>query len=271
MQFSENPLHGQGPSVYNEIMSQRKKKTTRLALMVLGLVLLILLLAQVVHLTKTFVSPWKKAGEAKNYSWDGQFNINLVIKANTIAVLSFNPKMKKIIILEIPENMFLEVPHNFGKWQLRAVYDLGQSSSFGGDRLLKQSISQLLGLPIDGFLETTGNLTEKGAEESVKILRQNPLNIFATLSNFKSDLSLWELIKLKLALSTVRFDKVKVLNLSNLNVLDKEKLADGSEVYVADPDRLGSILADFLDNEIDKEHLSIAIFNADKRLLEVMN
>lgn len=236
------------------------KKKTRLALFVLGFILLILILGQIVNLTKTFFSPWKLSEPVKkHYIWDGQFNINLLLKSNPISVISFNPQEEKLFVLEIPQELYLDVPHDFGKWQLRSIYDLGNSSKFGGNTLLKESVSNLLGVPIDGILEPS-NLKQKNGEELVKLIRSSPLNIFNTLSNFKTDLTLWELIRLKIGFSQVRFDKVKLSAISS-EILDQVKLADGSTILIADPIKIDSILSDFVDPQLQNEHISIAVFN----------
>ena len=82
------------------------------------------------------------------------------------------------------------------------------------------------------------------------------------MSSLKTDLTLLELLRLKIGLSSVRFDKVKELDLDKLSVLDKESLPDGTSVYTADPIRLDSILSDLADPVIISEHKTIAVLNA---------
>ena len=81
----------------------------------------------------------------------------------------------------------------------------------------------------------------------------------------KTNLTVWELFKLKVGISGVRFDKVKELDLDKLDVLDKEKLPDGTLVFTADPVKLDSVLSNLADPAIAAEHKSIAVFNATDR------
>lgn len=232
------------------------KKKTKLALFTIGLIIILILLGQVINFTKALLNPWQQGALAKNYLWDRQFNINLVVKNESVSVLLFNPIKKEATIIKIPDNTFLDVPQGLGWWQLRSIYDLG------GDKLLKNSLSSFLGIPIDGFIKLTGYLEQKRTEDLISEIRQNPLNTIRLLSSIQTDLTLWELLNLNLSLAQIRFDKVKTLDLVKLRVLDEQKLADGTWVFTADPARLDSILSDAVDNKLREEHLSIAVFNA---------
>jgi len=230
------------------------KRKTKLALIVLGLVIVLIILGQVVNFTKVLFSPMNLKGLAKQDLWDGAFNINLVLRTNPISVVSFNPTQKAITLIELADETYLEVPQGFGKWQLRSVYDLG------GGKLLKDSLTSFLAVPIDGMLELGGPLTGKKAMEIVEMMK-NPADIFTLLPNLTTDLTLWDLLHLSWEISQVRFDKIKNIDLVQLNILEKLKLSDGSEVLIADPIRLDDILADLKDPTISSQNLSIAIFN----------
>lgn len=232
------------------------KRKTKLAALVLAAVLALIILGQLVSFTKTLNSPWNLTGVKRPISWDNNFNINLVVKTNTISILSFDPQEKKIALVSLPETVFLEVPQGLGSWQLRSVYDLG------GRDLLKDSLSSFLGIPIDGFIEGSGPLKEKKAEEVVDLMRQNPTNIFSLLPNLKTDLTLWDLLSLKWEFLGVRFDKIQTYDLVKLNILQDSKLSDGSEVLTADPIRLDAVLIQLADPKLRSEHLNIAVFNA---------
>lgn len=232
------------------------KRKTKLAVSFLVFIAVLIILGQLVNFTKILFSPWNFSAVKDQQYWDEQFNINLVLKAKFVSVFSYNPTEKKITILTLPDETYFDLPQMLGKWQLRSVFDLG------GGILLKDSLVSFLGIPIDGILEFGGPLSLKSADEIVSLLHQNPTNIFTILPNLKTDLTLWDFIRLKMAVSGVRFDKVQDLDLLKLNVLDKVKLSDGSEVFTADPIRLESVLTGFKDPKIQSEHLSIAVFNA---------
>lgn len=232
----------------------RMKQRTRLALIVLGLVVGLLILSWLVKFTQNLFSPQTNQYH-KNYLWNGEFNLNLVVKSKNISLLTYKPKENSVVIVNIPDNTFLEVPDGFGKWQLGSVYGLG------GNKLLAETLKFFLAVPIDGFLDFS-DLNPKSTSEIVTQLRQNPISGFELLSGLKTNLTMWELIKLKLGISGVRFDKVEELDLGKLNVLDKENLSDNTPILTSDPVKLDSVLISLTDPAVSSERKSIAMFNA---------
>lgn len=238
----------------------KKSKRVKLALGILALAAGLIVLSQAVRFTQNFFSPWSlSAPSERKYHWNGEFNINLLVRTPSLSVLTYNPKEKRIIIINIPDETFLEIPRGFGMWQVRSVYGLG------GDQLLKETLTSFLGLPVDGFLDFSALKPQKSALELVEIIRKNPFSGLKFLSDLKTDLTPWELMKLKLGFGNVRFDKVKQLDLAKLNVLDKETLPDGTAVLTADPVKLDSVLDSLADPAIAAEHRTIAVLNATER------
>lgn len=220
-------------------------KKTKLAVIVLTLIFGLIILGQIINFGKMFFKPWGLNQEKinRNYRWDGNNNINLVVKDESIGILSLNPKDKTAFIINFPDNTLIDTAFGFGKWQIRSIYNLGQSEGNRGYELLEKSLGNLLGVPIDGMIEYKGDLTE------------------LDIRNIKTDLTLLELIRLKISLSQIRFDKIKNIDLLKMEILDKTRMNDGTEIYSSDPDKLDQILV-FIDPLIQKEHLSIAVFNA---------
>ncbi len=241
----------------------KKSKQVKLALIVLGLILALLILSWAIRFANQMFSPLNTRSAAKNYLWNGKFNLNLMVRAKEISLLSYNPKEGKVVIINIPDETYLEVPGGFGSWQLRSIYDLGESEKVGGgNRLLASALTSFLGMPIDGFLDFDSMQGIKSTRGIVDILRANPFSGINLLNGLKTDLTPWELIRFKLGVNGVRFDKIKEMDLNKLNVLDKQKLPDGQEVYSGDPARLDSVLVDLADPILQTEHISIAILNA---------
>ncbi len=238
-------------------------KNIKFALLILFILIGILFFGQLFNFTKTLFSPWtdKKENISRKYSWDGEFNINVVLHNKYISVLSYNPKEKSITLIPLPDNIYLDVSSNLGKWQLGSVFNLGQSLPLGSENLLARTVSSFLGIPIEGYIQLKGGLKDIQVSNLVDSLKKGPFNIFSIISDFKSDLTLWELIKLKLALSSVRFDKVNIVDLQVLKILLEEKLPDGSPVLVADSVRMDGNSTYFSDSQIRQEGLTIAISN----------
>lgn len=253
---------------WKDVQSKAKRsRRVKLALGVLGLLVGILILSSVIRFTQTLFSPWKTPlNTHKNYLWNGEFNINLLLRSAHISVLVFNPKEEKITIINIPDETYLEVPYGFGSWQLRAVYALGESQNgLGGYKLLVDTLTNFLAIPIDGFLDLSSLSPQRSATEIIEQLRKNPFSGPGFLPVLKTNLTAWELLRFKLGINNVRFDKVKELDLDKLHTLDHEKLPDGTPIFTADPVKLDSVLSDVADPLITGEHKSIAVFNGTKK------
>lgn len=263
----------QSKNSWKQVQSKTKKiKRNKLALVVLAAVFGLLILSWLVNFTKNLFNPWQASPSTKNYMWNKTFNINLLFRGSgETSLISYNPKEEKIVIIKIPEDVFLDVPYSFGKWQIRAVYGLGESQKgLGGDRLLKDSIESFLGIPIDGFLDLS-KLKQQSADSLIDSLRSNPFSGFNFLSDLKTDLTLWELINFKFGVSNVRFDKIEHLDLGELDVLDKENLPDSTIVFTGDPNKLDPVMLKLADPTIISEHKTIAVFNATEKPLLAQN
>ncbi len=235
----------------------KTKKRTKLALIVLGLLVSLMLIYQLINFIKIIHRPFNSS-VTKNYTWSGEFNLNLVLTTKPISLFSYNPREKSVTIMTIPDETYIDVPGRFGKWQVRSIYELGKTSNLSGNELLRQSLSSFLGIPIDGF--SSINLAD--------VFRGNIFSGITLLPKMETDLTLMELTRLKIGLLGVRFDKIKQIDLLDLGILERQKLADSTQILVADPVRVDSVLSDFADGQISAEHMSISIFNAtDKPLL----
>lgn len=258
-------MHGQEAFEYTSNMRgwkdvQSKKRATqrtKFALITLALLLCILLLAQAVKFTQTLFNPWKESNNIKRtVFWDGEFNINIIIKSKGLSLVSYSPQNKNITIVDIPNTTYLDTAHGFGKWQVSSIYSLGGSS------LLKDTLANFFALPIDGLLDFSGKYSQMESEELVSEIRKNPFSIINTLPFLKTDLTPFELIRLKMGLSFVRFDKIQRIDLEKNESLQKEKLADGTEILTVDAIKLDAVLSVLKDSVIQSEHKSVAIFNS---------
>lgn len=234
----------------------RIKKRTKLALIVLGLILGLLLLSWIIRTGQQLF------GTNKNYTWDQDYNINLLIRAKDFALVSYHPKESSIVIVNIPEDTFLDVPYGFGSWQLRSVYGLGESQKgIGGNKLLTDTLTNFLAVPIDGYLDFSAS-NQNLVANIMDQWKSNPLSGLSLLSGVDTNLTAWELFKLTLSLNSVRFDKVKEINLNKLGILDKDTLLDGTQVLTSDFVKLDSALIGLVDPAIVSERKSIAVLNA---------
>lgn len=244
---------------WKDVKSKKESaKKTKWALIVLFSIFGLIIFGRMVRFTQAIFSPWQVSQTTqRNYRWNGNYNINLLIKAKGISLLTFSPQNQKIILISIPNNIYIEVAHGFGSWEIRSVYDLG------GDKLLRDTLGNFFAQPIDGFLDfSSKDYAQKEGKEVLSDLGKNPFSFFKLLSSVKTDLTPFELIKLKIGLSSVRFDKIKLIDLIASDTLTKDKLADGEEILTSDPVKLDAVLSELTDPKIQLEHKTIAIFNS---------
>lgn len=235
-------------------IAQSKKQTvqrTKLALFVLVIVMLILVLGQGLKFGNMLYSPWK-INTTEKTSWNSDFSINLLVRSNSISLVNFNPTDKKITIVKIPDQTLVETVHGFGSWQVSSIYEFGQlQKGVGGDKLLKDSMSAFFGLPIEGIVE--GDLVNMIIDKKLSLL---------SIFDLKSDLSLFDLLKLEMELSSVRFDRITQIDLLPSGGLEKSRLADGTEVLLPEYNLLDQAISELVDPVIASEHKTIAIFNS---------
>lgn len=236
----------------------KRKRKIKLALFVLGGVLLTILSGNFVRLVNNLFTPVSSSFEKRAYLWDGQYNLNLIYKnKENISLFVINPKEFKVSGLEIPSNAFIDVPGGFGSWELRSIFDLGGGDSSKGSKLLKSSLSLFFGLPVDGFLESG----EYESSEVFESLSKNPFSFTNWLGKIDSDLTPLELIRLYVFLQQVRSDKIENLSLLKLSVLESINLPDGSSVYLPNSRLDSFIIENLSDLGIKNEQKTIAVFN----------
>lgn len=238
------------------------KGKIQLALFVLGLIGLIILLGSAVKFIHQFGEPLGLTNFGKS-SWDGSSNLNLVFKDKNYCLVSLDPNEKTLKIVKLPPQIYLEVPGGYGSWQLRSIYNLGETESKKrGLELLKKSFADYFDLPIDGILEISDfpDLTPKILSEEVKA---NPLEIFKLLPHIKTSLNIEELTRFVFTLREVRFDKISEFELLTLGLLGTEESKEGELKVVSDPQKIdGFVLKNLTDSRLSQERKDVAVFNA---------
>lgn len=241
------------------------KKTSKLAIGISALVVLVclIILSKTISLISGLNQPFAPDSTAisKQIFWDGRGVINTAIMADHTYILSFNPYQKSLLLLKIPDETYVSVPFNFGKWNLGSVYKLGQSENPPiGAMLFKKTLEKNLSLPISSYI--LDQKVNTSFEKKLTSLRQNPVENINFLGQIKTDLSLLEYIKLFWALRSVRFDRVKILDLGDSDFTSWIILRDGSRVISIDQDELDDYMQKyFADSKIKDEGLSIGIYN----------
>lgn len=79
--------------------------------------------------------------------------------ADTIQVASINPKTKSATTLSIPRDLYVTVPNSTQKVKINEVHSIGEENGAngGGPGLLKEEVSNILGVPIHYFVRVDFN------------------------------------------------------------------------------------------------------------------
>lgn len=133
--------------------AQLKKKTSKQrvkSLMGVVFLLLLIILAGMSFLISN----------ARGSVWDGRSFIGVVYqKDNEIKLTTWLPEFEQIYEWPLSGNLVVEVPRNFGQYQLKNVFRLGQLDKRGGE-LLMRTVQNNLGVPVSGWeVNWNSNLT----------------------------------------------------------------------------------------------------------------
>ena len=237
----------------------KKKKKNKLALLVFAVILVSLLVGNLLRFISSLSQPLYSIFEQKPYSWNGRSNFNLVYKeGENISLIVINPLEKKVLNLNIPPNTFIEVPGGFGRWEVRSIFDLERGDSKKEAKLLKDSLSNFFGLPIDGFLQSEGGIS---SVDFFLILNKNPFSALSLFNKCKTDLTLIELLRLYALIFQIRSDKFESTDLLIAELLVNSKLADDTKVYFAGEKLDLFVLEKLSDPNIRNEQKTVAVLN----------
>lgn len=247
--------------------SESRHPKSKVALGVAALVFLVvlILIGKLFGFLGSINEPYSKDSQ-KVSSWNGESPLNLVVKADGVYLLSYQPKDKNLTIIKFPEEIYLDLPYDFGKWSVRSIYDLGQAEKPPmGAKLLNDSIENAFNLVSDGYIILNNN--SLGLSQVIDKERANIVPGVDLLSSSKTNLNLAEYLRVWWLIKSVRSDKIKTIDLANSDLTEWLLLPDGTRVVTLDPIKLSQFEEGrFEDANIKNEALSIGIFNATSQL-----
>lgn len=249
----------------------RELKKIKLILLTLAILIILLILGKTTSLVTSISTPFStKSALFKNIKRDHKTNLNLIVAylkdkdKTAISVLSYSPKDKKITILNLSDQIYLELPKDFGSWQISSIYPLGQQENPKiGAKLLQLSVYKLLGVPIDGILMVSDPELAKKPQKLISRLKVNPLNIFGSMSTFDSNLGAFQKFNYLWAISKVRQDKIISLDLAQSSITESKLLPDSTRVLGIDSYKMDYyIRQNMVDEVFLDEGLSVAVYNS---------
>lgn len=190
------------------------------------------------------------------YRKNGKFGVfdrfNLVIEGNPVTVVSVDQKEHTVTAIKMPDDLYIsEVVPNYGSYKISSVYKVGELDKRGG-QVLAWTISDYLGIPIDGYLITGQNLNA-----AVKKLFLNPKIVFGRASN----INFFDRTRIVFAVEQARFDKTYEVDLKKLAA--PLVLADGTTALVIEKEKLDDLLAGyFIEPSVRDEDKRVAVINS---------
>lgn len=249
----------------------KKPNNVKLAFLALSILVLLIIIGRLFTFLISLQKPISSQFDTgKKYTWNEISTYNVAFIANPdsdnpdISVVSLKPSEGKVVVLHLSPNIYTELAHAYGNWRLGSVYALGQEEEKPkGAGLLKETLTKMLAIPIDGIVILPQSTDFNNTEELVQSFRKNVIPDVLYLSKIESDLTKWEAIKLYRAVSKVRADKLDSLNFERSTITESKLLPDSSRVLGINTVRLDLFTRDKLsDPVIVDENLSVAIFNA---------
>lgn len=245
-----------------------RKKPSRsrlgLGLAALGFLIMVIIIGKFVQIAVDLNQPMfpGSPAEEKTSSFNGQNQFNVIVSAGDIFVIFFDPQQNNAAVVQIPDDIYINLPFQFGRWQIGSIYQLGQAESPPmGTQLFKDSISSSLGVPLDGYL--VFDQDKRDAKEFIEHLRKSFMGGFLPLEDGYTDLSRVEYWRFIHGLKGVRSDKINYYNLGDEDVTQPTNLSDGSQASSFDNIKLNSFIQRYLtDSSIKAEELTIGVFNA---------
>lgn len=236
------------PRWKKEQRQRRVSRTRRLALTITSIIIIVILVGGILKIYP-FIS---------QNSWDGKSQLNLVINARPLLLLSLNPDQKKINTLIIPSETLVKAIHGYGPYRAESIFPLGEMEAGQGGDLLAESIQEFFGLPVDGWINFPAG--EINREKSQQWLQG--LFFDLVLGRVETSFNLWESVRFCWRLSGLRRYSFNLVSLEETTASEKVSLPDGSQAIQVEPERFRRIASKlFNDSRVSREGLAIAVIN----------
>lgn len=211
----------------------------------------------------------RAAGIFRSSVWDGQNRVNLIVDAENIYLISFNPEEKNLLVVEAPPNTYVEAPYGFGFYPFGTIYDLGEIEKRGGE-VLTSTAQEFFATPIDRWLKIQSGEFEikdgQSAKKDILGLFQKNFNPLEKERALRTNLTIFDTARIWWKVREVRFDKITYFNLRESDVLSDFALSEGTSAKKPNLASLDHLLASFLiDGKIREESFKIEVLNSTDR------
>jgi hypothetical protein len=212
----------------------------------------------------------EKVGES--IPWKSKEKITVACVCDPILIASFEPEQKKVDLISLPSDFYLEVP-GYGWYPASSAYGLGQlAKPPQGARVFAFALSSAIQGPIDYYIkfkdenfshlskEKITSLAKKIGEPEGLILAFRAVGWIS--KNMETNLTLFDIYRLWWEAKNIRINKINYLTLP-LNYFEDLILPDGRIVKIFGEQGIGEYAPSFFsDQKILNEKFSLEILNA---------
>lgn len=205
-------------------------------------------------------------------SWDGKTRVNVALNSDPVIVFSLSPEDATLTFVSIPSDTLVETVGGFGKYKIGSLFSLAENE--GGKGIFTGTISELLGIPIDGYIGSAQKITlEKVSLDKLRNLKSDftglgliktaPFFLGHKANGIETNFSGVNILRLYNAVRNIRFDKIFLVDFLSDGIVSPILLADGTEALSPDVLKLDGEMNDlFFERKIRAENYKVEIFNS---------
>ena len=188
----------------------------------------------------------------------------LVLVGNPTVLWSWNKRDNSFVLIALPSDTVIDAVHGYGAYSLDALWKLGEIDK-NERNLLRQSMQEFMGIPIPWYVGMKDHKTPVAAEDAKDIVRsyflwQRLWSYVSGALHTNVPISVYFSFIKSFLLSTP--DKISLYDMTELNGIQEEKLADGSSIKKLNLGRFDEIIGHAFDDEkLRNEQVSVAIYN----------
>ncbi|KKR10663.1 MAG: hypothetical protein A3D24_01045 [Candidatus Blackburnbacteria bacterium RIFCSPHIGHO2_02_FULL_39_13] len=231
-------------------MPARRKKSSHFRFFSLRLVFVFILIC-------TVILSWELYRSWKERIWTLDTRFTVVAATADPTIYSYSPKSGKIIVIKISEKTQVDVAGEYGKWLAGSLWELGWQEGKKGE-LLRYSLQNSLGLPIDGWIDKDG----------VSLFEGRGLGFVSAFSKaitsrgIKTNLDFFDRLNVLIATSKVGIGDRRRIDLETQGVLKRITLADGEEGLEIVPDQARVAFEPLRDDTVFAESKRVVVINS---------
>lgn len=204
---------------------------------------------------------WQIVAGVRASVWDGEGRLTIVTATPTLSVFSFNPTARSALLLSVPDNLQIQSAFGYGQYPAGSLANLDMQEERQG-QLITESVALTFGTIVDGQVTKMQNtkFKIKNKGDLMKLLGWGMVG--KILPGIRTNVSLWDLVRLELDLFRLRPDKFETLAIQETNGVRLDYLPDGTSVYQVERTKMDHLSERlFVDENLAGEGLTVVVVN----------